>query len=280
MIPTLAKEPPAGDGWLHEVKHDGYRTILVVANGPARGFTRNGNDWTDRYGRVCEAVAKLRCRSAVLDGEMIVQGRNGIPDFDALRADIERGGQRLVLFAFDLLHLDGKDLRSTPPIERRAMLRKLIRPGERSPLQNSDHFQGSGAKLLAGADRIGLEGIVSKRASSRYRSGRSTEWLKTKCFITSEFILVGITQEPKGPPVALLAREEHGRLHSAGGAFIGLSGEEREAFWACVTTLGTDRPAVELRRKNAIWLRPEMRVTVKHLKGSGGLRHASVCSGV
>src|SRR5918995_1595112 len=98
LIPTLVAEPPAGDGWLHEVKHDGYRTILVVEGGCAQGFTRNGHNWSARYGRVCDAAGKFRCRSAVVDGEMVVLGDNGVSDFHALRADITRGGNRLVLF--------------------------------------------------------------------------------------------------------------------------------------------------------------------------------------
>lgn len=173
LIPTLVDEPPAGDGWLHEIKHDGYRTILVVEGGRVCAFTRNGHEWTERYARVCHAAERLRCRSAVIDGEIIVQGENGVSDFDALRADVERGGRRLILYAFDLLRADGKDVRSAPLVERRTLLRNLIRPAIRSPLQFSDHFEGRGCELLAAADAMGL------RASCR--SGRAAATAADAC---------------------------------------------------------------------------------------------------
>src|SRR5688572_24616393 len=110
LRPTLVYEPPSGEGWIHEIKHDGHRTILVVEDGAARAFTRNGHDWTDRYSRVVTCAAGLPCRSAILDGEVIVQDENGRSDFSALRRAMKREPHRLVFFAFDLLLLDGKDL--------------------------------------------------------------------------------------------------------------------------------------------------------------------------
>src|SRR5690349_18008559 len=127
-IPRLVPEPPSGAGWIHEIKHDGYRTLIVIDHGNVRAFSRHGRDWTAPYHRVVAAAAKLACKAAVIDGELIVQDQNGISDFDALRSAVHKGRHYLVLFAFDLLHLDGKDLRRTPLLERRAALRKLIEP--------------------------------------------------------------------------------------------------------------------------------------------------------
>ena len=133
-------------------------------------------DWSDRYGPVVEACRKLRCRSALIDGEIIVQDNNGISDFAALRKAIDREPDRLVMFAFDLLFLDGADLRREPLWHRREELRQLIRPDPRSALHFNDHYEGDGVVLFKQACVLGLEGIVSKRALSPYKSGPSKFW--------------------------------------------------------------------------------------------------------
>jgi ATP dependent DNA ligase domain len=119
LLPTLVDEPPAGDGWLHEITHDGYRTILVIDRGGARAFIRHGNDWTRRYRPIVSAAGWVPCRSAILDGEVVVQDEAGRSDYAALRDAIEGEPHRLIFFAFDLLHLNGRDLRAAPLIERR-----------------------------------------------------------------------------------------------------------------------------------------------------------------
>ena len=129
-IPTLVPEPPSGEGWIHEIKHDGYRTLIVIDGGKFRAFSRHGRDWTGPYRRVIEAASKLSCQAAILDGEIIVQDENGISDFDALRSAIHKAPHRIVFFAFDLLHLDGQDLRRSPLMDRRTSLRTLIEPDQ------------------------------------------------------------------------------------------------------------------------------------------------------
>src|SRR5690349_14844480 len=112
-LPTLVPEPPTGEGWIHEIKYDGYRTLIVIDRGQVRAFTRNGNDWSTAYKRVVAACSRLVCQTALIDGEMVVQDEHGITDFPALRSAIYRAPHRIVFFAFDLLHLDGQDLRRT-----------------------------------------------------------------------------------------------------------------------------------------------------------------------
>jgi bifunctional non-homologous end joining protein LigD len=146
--------------------------------------------------------------------------QQGISDFEALRSAIHKAPHRIVFFAFDLLHLDGQDLRRTPLIERRAALRKLIEPDPRSPIQFSDHVACDGAKFFKAAAELGLEGIVSKRAASRYRSGPSRSWVKTKNMVESEFILLGTERDSDGVPWALLASDRDGRLEFAGPAIL------------------------------------------------------------
>ena len=111
QLPTLSTEPPSGPEWLHEIKHDGYRTLVVIDHGKARAFTRNGYDWTAKYAPIVTACAKLRCQSALIDGEMVVENEHGVSDFAALRSAIANNPSRLVFFAFDLLFLNGQDLR-------------------------------------------------------------------------------------------------------------------------------------------------------------------------
>jgi ATP-dependent DNA ligase len=155
LLPTLSLEPPAGDGWVHELKHDGNRTVLVIDGAP-RAFTRNGHDWSSRYRNIVECAARLRCRSAILDGEVVVQDPQGRSDFNALRGAMAWEPHRLAYFAFDLLHLDGEDLRRRPLLERKAALAELIgAPDPFCPIQFCDHLAGDGSALFKAADEIG-----------------------------------------------------------------------------------------------------------------------------
>src|SRR5262249_2176908 len=155
----------------------------------ARAYTRNGFDWTERYALITKAAAKLDCRSAIIDGEVIVQDEHGVSDFDALKSGIRWRPQSLIFCAFDLLHFNGKDLRDRPLLERRAKLKELV-PSEH-PFLFSEEFNGDAAAFFRACADHQLEGIVSKLASSKYRSGRSKTWLKTKCFTESSFVIIG-----------------------------------------------------------------------------------------
>jgi bifunctional non-homologous end joining protein LigD len=130
----LTDQPPEGADWIHEIKHDGYRTMLTVERGTARAYTRNGHDWSDRYAGIIASARKLPCRSAILDGEVIVQDARGVSDFEALQAALRSQPAQLIFYAFDLLHLDGKDLREKPLIERRTKLNRA-RPRQPDSIQ-------------------------------------------------------------------------------------------------------------------------------------------------
>jgi bifunctional non-homologous end joining protein LigD len=173
MLPSPAREPPASDHWLHEIKHDGYRTVLLVNNGRVQAVTRNRNDWTERYGPIVEVAERLRCRSAIIDGEVIVQDPQGRSEFTAIQEAIRWHPERLVFFAFDLPFLNDEDLRDAPLEERRDYLQIVIRQSldgrerGRARIQFSDHVVGGGPAFFAAAEKMGLEGIVSKRRDSR-----------------------------------------------------------------------------------------------------------------
>jgi bifunctional non-homologous end joining protein LigD len=276
QLASSVDQPPEGKHWIHEIKHDGYRCQILVERGEARVFTRNGYDWTERYPSLVRAAMKLNCRSAILDGEAVVQDGNGASDFEALGSALRQQPHSIILYAFDLLHLDAKDLRQQTLIERRASLKGLLGTDEQSRIQFSDEFDGDGAALFkACADRA-LEGIVSKHALSPYRSGRSRTWLKTKCFTESTFVVIGTDRDRKtGALRALLAHKDSGGLGYAGAAFIALAGDERARFFAELERLATSWATFK-GMHDVKWCHPKLTVEVKHLAGSKFLRHATV----
>ena len=176
-LPRPAQQPPAGRGWIHEIKHDGFR---ILARRDARGVTlhtRNGYDFADRFPLAMAAVSKLPVRSCLIDGEVIVCDANGLAVFDLLRRQWH--GEDAILCAVDLLELDGRDMRRAPLEERKAALAKLLRrPSDGIAL--NQHYTGDGAVIYKHACALGCEGIVSKRLGSTYRSGRADCWVKVK----------------------------------------------------------------------------------------------------
>jgi bifunctional non-homologous end joining protein LigD len=177
-LPQSASEPPAGPGWIHEVKHDGFR-ILVHRRGRAvRLFTRNGYNLADRFPLIAEAIEALPVRSCVVDGEAIVCGDGGLAVFDLIRGHATNAGA--VLCAFDLLEVNGEDLRREPIEDRkRRRLAELLRLPH-DGIAINEAFGGDGATIYKHACALGCEGIVSKRLGSPYRAGRSAHWLKVK----------------------------------------------------------------------------------------------------
>jgi bifunctional non-homologous end joining protein LigD len=271
--PQLASpvdQPPEGKHWIHEIKHDGYRCQVLLQQGQGRVFTRNGHDWTDRFYSIVRAAANLRCQSAIIDGEAIVQNGDGASDFEALSSAMRRQPQNIILYAFDLLHLDGKDLRQQTLSERRAELKRLVGSDAESRIQFSDEFDGDGDALFKACAERALEGIVSKHALAPYRSGRSRTWLKTKCFTQSTFVVIGTDRDRKtGALRALLAHNDSAGLRYAGAAFIALAGDDRTRFFAEVERLTTSWNLFRSSRMNDVrWCHPKLAVEVKHLAGS------------
>ena len=173
-----------------------------------------GFDWTERYAPVIASARALRyrCSSAVIDGEMCVQDANGITNYHAFKKAMVSQPERLVLFAFDLLMLDGRDLRGDPLIGRRRRLQDLISGSLCSRVGFSEHHVGDGPALFRSAERHGLEGIVSKRADSRYLAGRTKAWIKVKSFAMGEFQVVGVERSKEGMPVSVAADSIASRL--------------------------------------------------------------------
>src|SRR5262249_37863413 len=193
--PMTTANPPAGPGWLHEIKYDGFRILARREDARVRLFTRNANDWTERYPLVAETIGALKARSLTIDGEITVCDGNGLAVFDLLRHG-PRIKHDAVLFTFDLLELDGRDLRGEPIEYRKGALGQLLR-GAPSPLRLVDHLEIEGAVFYEHACKIGAEGMVSKRTGSRYFAGRTGQWRKVK--------------NPNAPAVRREAEEDWGK---------------------------------------------------------------------
>jgi bifunctional non-homologous end joining protein LigD len=194
-LPSPADQPPTGSGWVHEIKHDGYR--LMARRDPVgiRLLTRNGYDWSPRYPAIAEAVNLLKVRSCLIDGEAVACDERGLAVFERLR--YRRADASVFLYAFDLLELDGQDLRREPLETRKATLASLLRGG-RAGIRLNEHLEhDDGAVVFRHACALGCEGIASKRLGSPYRGGRSKDWLKFK--------------NPAAPAVKREAEEDWGR---------------------------------------------------------------------
>jgi bifunctional non-homologous end joining protein LigD len=193
-LPTRADKAPSSANWIHEIKHDGFRMMVRRDAAGVRLLTRNGVDWTTRFPLIAEAAAALRVKYFLIDGEAVCCDGEGMPVFDRLR--YRRDDRHVFLYAFDLLQLDSRDLRREPIEDRKAELAKLLRHAK-SGLQLNEHISEPGDIVFRHACKLGLEGIVSKRLGSPYRSGRSNDWLKSK--------------NPDAPAVKREAEEDWGR---------------------------------------------------------------------
>jgi bifunctional non-homologous end joining protein LigD len=194
-LPSRAERPPSGPGWVHEIKHDGFRMMVRRDAAGVRLLTRKANDWTNRYPLIAAAAGALKPRSFLIDGEAVACDGDGMPSFDRLR--YRRADGAVFLFAFDLLELDGRDLRREPLEVRKATLASVLRKA-RPGVQLNEHLEHEdGEVVFRHACKMGLEGIVSKRLGSRYRSGRSPDWLKMK--------------NPAAPAVKREAEEDWGK---------------------------------------------------------------------
>ncbi|MFI4904546.1 MAG: non-homologous end-joining DNA ligase, partial [Burkholderiales bacterium] len=197
MLATLVKSVPAGDGWLHEIKYDGYRMVARVERGRARLFSRNGNDWTARLAPIAKAIAELPLASGWVDGEIAVADASGRTSFQRLQnALASPAAGDITFFVFDLPFANGYDLRQVPLVERKAMLRALLDPPP-AHVRYGVEIVAEGSTVFTQACTLGLEGIISKRLDSRYQGARGRDWVKVKCGHRQEMVIAGYT-DPGG----------------------------------------------------------------------------------
>ncbi|MEN5032603.1 DNA ligase D [Pseudomonas sp. Ps21-P2] len=197
QLATLMDTPPEGT-WLYEIKYDGYRILTRIIDGEVKFFTRNGNDWTDRLPLQAKAVGDLKLDNTWLDGEVVVLNDAGLPDFQALQNafDIDRS-MDIIYYLFDVPFLNGEDLRETPVEDRRAALKKVLGRQKKGLLRFSEAFSAGHRDIIESASLMSLEGVIGKRAGSVYQSKRNADWIKLKCKLRQEFVVVGFTK-PQG----------------------------------------------------------------------------------
>jgi bifunctional non-homologous end joining protein LigD len=284
QLATLVAAPPVGDDWVHEIKLDGYRILLRIERGRARLLTRNRLDWTDRFPAVAEAAAALPVKEALLDGEIVVFDAAGVSSFQALQQAAD-SGRALTYVAFDLLFLDGRDLRGEPLIARKKALARLLR-GRRGRLRYSEHFDAPGQEVYERACKMALEGILSKRKQAPYASGRGQSWLKVKCMARQEFVIGGFT-DPEGAradfgSLLLGVHEPDGRLVYTGKVGTGFTQATLETLGRRLRKLeqrtspfATDGPRPPAR--GAHWVKPVLvgEVAFTEWTRDGLLRHPS-----
>ncbi len=280
MLARLCETLPEEKGWLYELKYDGYRVLAFCEGGKTRLTTRNGNDCTKNFPLAAEAVTRtLKGRAAVVDGEMVVTDREGIPDFGALQSYVKRKTtEGLGYVLFDLLALDGEDLRGRPLLERKQKLKALLK---KAPplLSYSEHAEKLTQAELEAIRSRGVEGIVAKRADAPYEAGKNGSWLKLKFRNLREFVVGGYTRSGEGVRSLLVGYYEGKELKYAGRVGTGFDDATRKELCASLEDLVCERAAFSPapRTKTAVWVRPVLAVQVEYaeLTAAGLLRQAS-----
>src|SRR5262249_15918640 len=232
QLATLAKAPPSGDEWLHELKFDGYRMLCRIDRGDVRFWSRNDNDWTKKFPSLVEAARRIPVETALIDGEVVIFDRDGRSNFQKLQPAIHSiASAEFRFLTFDLVYLNGFDLTQVVLVRRKELLKSLLEliPNS-SPFRYSDHIEGNGDLFFQHACQTGIEGVVSKQMMSTYDSARSGSWLKTKCSKRQEFVIVGFLDSEKGLPgfgALVLGVYEEGRLIYAGRVGTGFTLKQR-----------------------------------------------------
>jgi bifunctional non-homologous end joining protein LigD len=281
QLAFLKDQPPDGPNWIHEIKYDGYRVVAAVAGNKARLYTRSGQDWTEKFRPIAEALTSLDIK-AVIDGEVVVFEKQGRTSFQALQEALsERHQDDLRYVAFDLLMADGEDLRRKPLSERKRQLKKLL--GKvKAPLLYGDHLAGNSAKVLAEACRLGIEGLVSKDKTSPYVTGRALTWIKSKCLGRSEFVIGGYRpSDKKSRSFASLLIGEFGRdgLIYKGRVGTGYDDATLRTLGAKLRARAIDKsPFTEVPRAirgRARWVKPDLVAEIAFTERTrdGILRH-------
>lgn len=260
QLPSPVDSPPERKGWIHEIKFDGYRTLIRKDGEAVKFLTRQGLDWTERYRALIPAIQGLDCKTALLDGEIAAQDARGATSLELLQEALSanRDGD-LIFYAFDLVHLDGRDLAELPLMTRKAQLRRLVPVDAMGRVQFSDHVEGDGRALFAQVCRLGLEGVVSKDGASKYRQERVTTWLKAKRFDVATLAVIGFTTKASSRHVAsiILAEETEEGLRYVGRAGTGLSLDETRSLFKTLEPLTLPRAPLEVpKTPNARFIEP------------------------
>jgi bifunctional non-homologous end joining protein LigD len=271
-LATLVGKTPDDTRWEHETKFDGYRIQARLDHGKVQLMTRKGLNWTKKFPGVAKAVGRLRAKTALIDGELVAQDAKSISRFSLLQQELKSGRHgRIALYAFDLMHLNGTNLKRLPLYARKAALAKLIRRGHDRHLRFSKSLRGRGPVLLRQACKKGQEGIISKLKDARYHSGRGRDWLKTKCSDRQELVVAGFASssaDSHAIGALVLAFYARGKLRYAGRTGTGFTHDTARALYRTLkshqrkTSPFKPVPKEERGRRAPVWVEPKMVVEV------------------
>jgi bifunctional non-homologous end joining protein LigD len=268
-VPGDRYRPSAGrEKWVYEIKLDGFRSQLHLRNGEVTIYSRGGHNWTERYRSVSDQAAQLSAKHLIIDGEMVVLREDGTCDYWALQKCPHGSiSNNVTYFAFDLLYQDGQDLRRLPFLERKALLCKALKTSF-NRIRDVEHFEADGPTVWAHAHRINVEGIVSKRVDSPYRSARGGDWIKTPCQYRETLLVAGIAFDGADFSGLYLARRTNGALLYAGKVEDGFTDETVARLRVLLDPLVTRKqPVFTAPKPDAKWIEPIVKVRILHRGG-------------
>jgi bifunctional non-homologous end joining protein LigD len=269
-LATKVERVPSGEWWIHEIKFDGYRVQLHIANSDIKVLTRRGNDWTKRFRKVAADAYLINAGSAVIDGEIVVPAADGTTDFSVLQNELKGTSSSIVMVAFDLLYLNGQDLRKLPLIERKAILQKLI---AKTAIQYSESFELDGRKH---ACKTGLEGVVSKVRDSRYPLDRTNDWVKVTCAQRETLPIAGFALDGNKWDGIYIGREKAGQLIYAGKVDHGFTPEsEKDLRTRLKPLIRKTQPYAKKIAHRGVWVEPSLLAEIEYRAKSaeGKVRH-------
>ncbi|MEH6952621.1 non-homologous end-joining DNA ligase [Nitrobacter sp. NHB1] len=272
-LASVADKVPSGSRWIHEIKFDGYRVQIHLANQAIKVFTRRGHDWTQRFKKVAHDAWHIKAGSAVIDGEIVVPAADGTTDFSVLQKELRGKSTRIVLVAFDLLYLNGRDLRKLPLFQRKAELKKICAG---TNVQLSESFEIDGREMFAHVCKVGLEGVVSKVRDSAYPTGRSNDWVKKTCAQRETLTIAGFVLDGTKWNGLYVGRRNGDGLIYAGKVDHGFDKSSAADLQKRLKPLirGT-QPYTRRIAHKAIWVEPKLLAEIEYRAKSaeGKLRH-------
>ena len=272
-LATAVDTVPSGARWIHEIKFDGYRVQVLLKDADIKVFTRRGHDWTNRFRKIASDAWQINAGSAIIDGEVVVPSENGTTDFSVLQNELKGRSTKIVLVAFDLLYINGYDLRKLPLTERKALLKKLIADTD---VQFSESFEVDGREMYAHACKVGLEGVVSKVRDSHYPTGRSNAWLKKACQQRETLPIAGFALNGDKWDGIYVGRHKGKDLVYAGKVDRGFDKNSAAELRKRLTPLiRKTQPYAKKIAHRGIWVEPELLADIEYRAKSGGgkVRH-------
>lgn len=272
-LATSIQKVPSGERWIHEIKFDGYRVQVHLVNEAIKIYTRCGHDWTKRFRKVADDAWHIGAGSAIIDGEIVVPAADGTTDFSVLQNELKGQSNKIVLVAFDLLYLNGHDLRKRPLMERKKHLKKII---DGTDLQFSESFEVDGKEMFAHACKVGLEGLVSKVRDGTYLSGRTRAWVKTTCAQRETLTIAGFALDGNDWDGIYLGRRKGDHLVYAGKVDHGFDKKSSTDLRKRLTPLiRKTQPYTKRIAHKGIWVEPELLAEIEYRAKSaeGKVRH-------